>query len=219
MDRLMAQREIARIRREIQRHSDLYYNQAAPEISDFEFDALERRLRELEAEFPEFSAGDSPSVTVGADTDIRFASLEHSRAMLSLMNSYDDQEVAAFDRRVRKDLDTDQVTYTVEPKMDGVALAVRYSRGKLTVAVTRGDGRRGDVITANASTIESLPGKLDPGWESAFPDDAVIGFEARGEVFLTLSRFAELNEERLAQQHLQTAARLDPRYARLLRDN
>lgn len=196
MDRDQARLRIDRLRGEIRRHNDLYYNQAAPEISDFAYDALDRELRDLEAAFPDLAAPDSPSAVVGADADARFVSAPHSRPMLSLQNSYDEAEVAAFDLRIRKDLASTEVLYTVEPKMDGVALAVRYRQGRLQTALTRGDGRHGDVITANVRTLADVPASLAAGWRGVFPGSGVTACEARGEVFMTLSRFAALNEAR-----------------------
>jgi DNA ligase (NAD+) len=115
--------------------------------------------------------------------------------MLSLQNSYDLADVVAFDTRVRKDLNAEDVVYTVEPKMDGVALAVRYRDGRLESALTRGDGERGDVITRNARTIAGVPDVLPAGWQEAF-GGPVRAFEARGEAYLPLSWFAQLNEAR-----------------------
>jgi DNA ligase (NAD+) len=197
MDRDTARQEIARLRAELERHRDLYYVQATPEISDAEYDALERRLAELEAAFPEFAAADSPTATVGADTDARFPSAPHSRPMLSLQNSYDLEEVGAFVDRITAAVDAPEILYTVEPKIDGVALAVRYRDGRLVAALTRGDGTSGDVITANAATIGGVPAELPPGWRDALPA-GVDAFEARGEAYLRLDRFRRLNAEREA---------------------
>ena len=134
MDRESAANEIARLRAEITRHNELYYRKAAPVISDGEYDALERELRDLEARFPDLAASDSPTVEVGSDRDANFPSVSHSRPMLSLQNSYEVSEVEAFDQRVRKELartgETGDPVYSLEPKMDGVALAVRYLDGK-----------------------------------------------------------------------------------------
>ncbi|HPF70835.1 MAG TPA: NAD-dependent DNA ligase LigA [Candidatus Krumholzibacteria bacterium] len=197
MDRDTARREITRLRGELLRHRDLYYNRGDAEISDAEYDALERRLAELEAAFPEFASADSPTATVGADADQRFESAPHSRPMLSLQNSYDRDEVAAFVDRVEKALDITGVLCTVEPKIDGVALAVRYRDGRLSLALTRGDGAQGDVITANAATIAGVPRELPASWRTAFPAP-VDAFEARGEAYLGLARFRALNADREA---------------------
>lgn len=199
MDRLEARDRISRLRAEIRRHNELYYRDSTPEISDAEFDGLLRELQDLELAFPEWAAADSPSHTVGSDRDERFPSAPHSDPMLSLQNSYDLQDVAAFDQRVRKDLGRDDVLYTVEPKMDGVALAVRYRQGRLQLGLTRGDGRKGDVVTANVATFREIPGTLPDGWAGLFPGSGVTDFEVRGEAYLTLSRFEELNREREAE--------------------
>jgi DNA ligase (NAD+) len=202
MDRESAAKEIARLRADITRHNELYYRKAAPVISDGEYDALERELRDLETRFPDLAAADSPTVEVGSDGDANFPSVSHSRPMLSLQNSYDLSEVEAFDQRVRKELgrtgDSGHPVYSLEPKMDGVALAVRYLDGQLTLGLTRGDGRQGDDVTANVRTIGDIPHELAPDWQDAFSEAGVRMFEARGEVFLTLSRFRKLNGEREA---------------------
>ncbi len=202
MDRESAVKEVARLRAEIIRHNELYYRKAAPVISDGEYDALERELRDLEARYPDLAAVDSPTVEVGSDRDANFPSASHSRPMLSLQNSYELSEVEAFDQRVRKELartgDSADPVYSLEPKMDGVALAVRYLDGKLTLGLTRGDGRHGDDVTANVRTIAGIPHDLAADWQDVFATTGVRMFEARGEVFLTLSRFRELNGEREA---------------------
>ncbi|MCB1184783.1 NAD-dependent DNA ligase LigA [bacterium] len=201
-DLTAARAEAAHLRAELERHNRLYYRDASPEISDAEYDALDRRLRALEERFPDLADGDSPTARVGADTDTRFASAPHSRAMLSLANSYELADVAAFDARLRKDLgarlEREPLRYTVEPKMDGVALAVRYADGRLSLGLTRGDGRAGDVITANAATFAEIPGTLADGWADVFPAPGVTAFEVRGEAYLGLTRFAQLNAEREA---------------------
>ncbi len=197
---VQAQRDVTRLRAQIAHHNQLYYQDAAPEITDAEYDALDRRLQALEARFPELRAADSPSVVVGTDSDTRFANAPHTRPMLSLANSYELSEVEAFDARLRKDLgarlEREKLRYTVEPKMDGVALAVRYSGGRLTMGLTRGDGTHGDVITRNAATFHEIPGELAADWAQAFPAGGVTEFEVRGEAYLKLSRFQELNTER-----------------------
>ena len=200
MDRESAAKEIARLRAEITRHNELYYKKAAPVISDAEYDAMERELRDLETRFPHLADPDSPTGEVGSDRDANFPSMSHSRPMLSLANSYELSEVEAFDQRVRKELgrmgDGVEPVYSLEPKMDGVALAVRYRTGSLSVGLTRGDGRNGDDVTHNVRTISGIPLELDPGWQDVFPEPGVRMFEARGEAFLTLSRFQGLNRER-----------------------
>ncbi len=190
-----ARREIARLRAEISRHDQLYYREAAPEITDAEYDALARRLTALEAAHPDLAAADSPTQQVGADTDARFPSAPHSRPMLSLQNSYDLADVAAFATRAQKELGDLPLRYSVEPKMDGVALAVRYRDGVFLQGLTRGDGERGDVITDNVRTIASVPAELPPCWRRIL-GEGVTACEARGEAYIPLSLFAEINRAR-----------------------
>lgn len=196
MDQQEARREVERLRREIERHNRLYYQEAEPEISDAEYDALDQRLRELETEFPELAAEDSPTRQVGSDSDSRFPSAEHSRPMLSLQNSYDREDVEAFVRRLVRELEVESVGFTIEPKMDGVAVAVRYRDGVLETGLTRGDGRQGDLITDNLLQLAQIPRELPKHWKQAAAGQLPGAFELRGEAYLTLSRFAELNEER-----------------------
>ncbi|MBK9302797.1 MAG: NAD-dependent DNA ligase LigA [bacterium] len=195
MDIREARETATALRAQIARHDELYYRRAAPEIEDAEYDALVRRLAELEAAFPELADGGSPTARVGDDSDARFPSLPHSRPMISLQNSYDLAEVAAFDERVRKETGRADVRYTVEPKIDGVALALRYQDGVLTTALTRGDGRSGDVVTANALTIAGVPPRLPPRWRERLPGRP-RSIEVRGEAYLSLPRFRELNRLR-----------------------
>jgi len=191
-------REIERLRGEIARHDRLYYQESAPEITDAEYDALVRQLQELEARHPEYASPDSPTAAVGSDRDERFPSAPHSIPMLSLQNSYEQEDVAAFDARVRKELGVEDFSYTVEPKMDGVAVAVRYAAGELALGLTRGDGRRGDVITANLQTLAGLPGRLPADWHRIVGGPGEV-CEIRGEVYLTNSRFQALNADREQQ--------------------
>ncbi|MFO7652519.1 MAG: NAD-dependent DNA ligase LigA [Candidatus Krumholzibacteriia bacterium] len=199
-------REVERLRAEIRRHDELYYRRASPEITDSEYDALLARLAALEAAHPEVATPESPTAAVGSDRDERFPTVRHSVPMLSLQNSYDLGEVEAFHRRVAKDLGESEVATTLEPKMDGVAVAVRYRGGRLVAAITRGDGEHGDLITTNLRTIDDVPVQLPADWAERFPvavppqdgdePGPPAGCEARGEVFLRLSRFQQLNRER-----------------------
>jgi len=188
--------EVVRLRAEIARHDDLYYKHAAPELTDRMYDELVLRLRELEAAHPELVVADSPTAKVGSDRDERFLSVPHSRPMISLQNSYDPAEVAAFDARVRKVLGVDEVLYTVEPKIDGVAVAVRYVDGLLDLGLTRGDGTKGDDITANVATFAEIPTELPAAWRRAFAGKPPVAFEIRGEAYLAYPRFRELNAAR-----------------------
>lgn len=195
MDIREAREAAAALRSEIARHDELYYRRAAPEIEDGDYDALVRRLAQIEAAFPALAVAGGPTGGVGDDSDARFPSLPHSRPMISLQNSYDLDEVAAFDERVRRETGRTDVGYTVEPKIDGVALALRYQQGELTVALTRGDGRSGDVVTANALTIAGVPPRLPPRWRDLLPGRP-RSLEVRGEAYLALPRFRELNRLR-----------------------
>ena len=195
MDLDAARREAERLRAEIARHDELYYREAAPEISDRDYDALARALADLEAAFPELAAADSPTARVGDDSDARFPSRPHSHPMISLQNSYALEDVAAFVARVRRDLGREDLRFTVEPKIDGVALALRYERGRLVTALTRGDGRKGDDITQNAKQIRDIPETLDEGWRDRLPGQLET-LEIRGEVYMTYARLEALNVDR-----------------------
>lgn len=182
---------IDHLRRELERHNELYYQHAAPVISDREFDALMRELQELEAAHPEFASPDSPTRRVGGKPLEAFASVRHLKPMMSLDNTYDPEELRKFDQRVRKLAARDDMAYVVEPKIDGVSLSLRYEQGLLTLAATRGDGTTGDDITANVRTIRSVPLRL----KLAKPPPRL---EVRGEVYLSRDAFEKLNRERAA---------------------
>jgi len=175
------------LRGELERHNRLYYVEASPEISDREFDGLLRELQDLEAAHPELVRPDSPTQRVGGEPLPGFASLRHAVPMMSLDNTYSLGEVREFDARVCKALGVELVDYVVEPKVDGVSISLRYEGGLLRVAATRGDGRTGDDITANARTIRAIPLRI--------ASDAAV-LEVRGEVYLGHAAFARLNQER-----------------------
>ncbi len=181
---------ILRLREEISRHDYLYYVLASPEITDREYDSLYKELQELEQSNPTLIASDSPTQRVGGEPLEVFENVEHTLPMMSLDNTYSKDEVLSFDKRTRKLLQKEQLTYVVEPKIDGVAVSLRYENGKLVTAATRGNGRVGDNITANIRTIRSIPLQLR-GAHSRFPI-----FEVRGEVFMTKPGFTELNRKR-----------------------
>ena len=207
-------RRIEELRKEIERHNRLYYVEARPEISDFDFDMLLKQLETLEREHPEYDSPDSPSHKVGGEPIAGFETRPHRVPMLSIDNVYDEAELREFDARVRKLLETDSVEYTVEYKIDGVALALTYENGLLTRALTRGDGRQGDDITHNARTVGGVPLRLD-----GMPLPAAL--EVRGEAIITNSDFAHLraeqeerNEQPFANSRNATAGALkllDPR--------
>ena len=178
---------IERLRAEIDEHNYRYYVLDAPTVSDAEYDRLLRELEALEAEHPALVTPDSPTQRVGAEPAQGFASVTHAVPMLSLANAFSEEEVAEFDRRVRDRLDIDTVTYAVEPKLDGLAIALRYESGKLVLAATRGDGRTGENVTANVRTIRAIPLKLRGDGVPAVVD-------VRGEVFMARSGFERLNQ-------------------------
>jgi DNA ligase (NAD+) len=177
--------EIERLREEIRRHNRLYFVEAKPEISDLEFDKLMKRLQQLEAEHPEFDAPDSPSKQVGGEPVEGFNTVVHRVPMLSIDNCYDEAALLEFDARIKKLVPNESIEYTVEYKVDGVAMSVTYENGVMVQAVTRGDGTRGDDVTSNARTIGGLPLRLHT--KSA---PAVV--EIRGEAYISNSDFAAL---------------------------
>lgn len=180
--------ELARLAAEIARHDMAYHGEDSPEISDAEYDALRRRNADIEAKFPHLIREDSPSSQVGGPVSEKFEKITHSTPMLSLGNAFDPDEVAEFVDRVRRFLrwpEDEALTFTAEPKIDGLALALRYEQGMLVQAATRGDGRVGEDVTANARTIDSIPVTLT--------GDAPEVFEVRGEVYMSHADFAALN--------------------------
>jgi DNA ligase (NAD+) len=186
------EQEIDRLRAEIDRHNRLYYQDAAPEISDREYDRLMARLMELEAAHPELATADSPSHRVGGAPLSEFATVTHAVPMLSIDNTYSFEEIREWDARVRRGLNAGEpVHYVVELKVDGVAVSLRYEHGKFVLGSTRGDGERGDDITANLRTVREIPLSLH--------DHPPELLEARGEVFMTNSELARLNELRKAE--------------------
>jgi DNA ligase (NAD+) len=186
-----AARHAQMLRDQIRRHEELYYIHAAPEISDAEFDALLRQLQALEASHPELITPDSPTQRVGGQPVEGFDTVEHMAPMLSLDNAFDEGELRAFDERVRKGLETSApVTYVAELKIDGLSIALTYEAGRLIRGATRGDGARGEDVTANVRTIRALPLSLRPA--------SAGRIEVRGEVFLPRPEFERINDERIA---------------------
>lgn len=182
--------QIEDLRRRIRRHDHLYYVLNQPEIGDQEYDALFAQLKALEAEHPKLVTSDSPTQRVSGRPLEGFASVRHAVPMLSMDNTYNADELRAFDERVRKQLDTSDYDYAVELKIDGLAISLRYEQGKLVTAATRGDGETGDDVTANVRTIKSVPLSLIDS--SGVPDL----LEVRGEVYMPTTSFAALNESR-----------------------
>ena len=188
-----AAQEIKRLVKEIDRHDHLYYAKDAPEISDFEYDALFRRLQELEQAHPELRTPDSPTQRVGAEPLDELPSAEHAAPMLSLDSSYELGDVRRFDERVRKDLNLDTIQYVLEPKLDGASVELVYDNGLLVRAATRGNGRVGEVVTENVRTIRSTPLRLHGGIKR-WPLPRFLS--VRGETIMPLSKFEDLNRNR-----------------------
>ena len=183
--------EIEKLREEIRRHDEFYYVNNSPEISDREYDALLERLQKLEQAHPELITPDSPTQRVGGRPAEGFPEVVHSRQMLSLDNSYNIDELRAFDERCRRLADGRPLDYVAELKIDGLSLSLQYADGLLVRGVTRGDGRIGEDVTQNARTIRSVPLRLKSGAKLI---DANI--EVRGEVFIPRDVFEKTNAER-----------------------
>lgn len=186
--------ELEALRRELRHHDHLYYVEGAPEISDAAYDALYRRLQELEARYPELVTPDSPTQRVGAEPRSDLPTVTHRAPMLSLDSSQDPDDVRRFDERIRKGVDGHEVVYLLEPKLDGVSIELVYEEGILFQAVTRGNGREGEAVTENVRTIGSVPLRLRDEERPVPPMLSV-----RGEVLMRLSAFEALNEALLEQ--------------------
>ncbi|WP_235044669.1 NAD-dependent DNA ligase LigA [Methylohalobius crimeensis] len=181
-----AAQRVEALRREIEHHNYRYYVLDQPVVSDAEYDALMAELKALETGHPELITPDSPTQRIGAPPSEAFAPIRHEVPMLSLDNVFSDTELLDFDRRVREHLGVDRAEYTAEPKLDGLAVSILYQHGRLTRAATRGDGTTGEDVTANVKTIRSIPLRLQG---SAWPDR----FELRGEIFMPIEGFKQLN--------------------------
>ena len=179
--------EIESLREQLNYHNHKYYVENSPEITDFEFDTLMRRLMDLEAEYPQYVDPLSPTVRVGSDRTSEFNSVQHRYPMLSLSNTYSIEELTAFIERIEREWGATE--YVCELKFDGTAISLTYEKGRLERAVTRGDGTMGDDVTTNVKTIRSIPLVLSG---SGYPDL----FEIRGEIFMPYNSFDRLNAER-----------------------
>jgi len=188
MEEKEAAKRIRELRGEIRKHDRLYHEEAAPVISDREYDRLYRELVDLEKQFPDLVTPDSPTQRVGGKPLEAFAQIQHRVPMLSLDNTYSEGEVANFYKRITRLLPNEKIPVVIEPKVDGVAVSLLYENGRLRHAATRGDGFVGDDITQNIKTIRSIPERL----RGAAPKL----FEARGEVYMDKRGFEKLNEER-----------------------
>ena len=185
--------ELERLAAEIAHHNRLYHGQDAPEISDAEFDALMQANAAIEAAFPDLVRADSPSRIVGSTPSGHLAKVAHARQMFSLDNGFSDEDVADFLGRVRRFLklpDDADIALTAEPKIDGLSCSLRYEKGALVQALTRGDGQIGEDVTANVRTIADIPARIEGA-----PDV----FEVRGEVYMAKSDFTALNARLLAE--------------------
>jgi DNA ligase (NAD+) len=187
MNKEEAKSEIIRLSEEIEKHNHLYYIENTPEIADYDFDMLLEKLQQLETQFPEFAFDHSPTKRVGGDITKKFEAVAHRFPMLSLSNTYSEEEIRDWENRLKK-MSDGQLEYVCELKYDGVAIGIRYENGVLTKAVTRGDGTQGEDVTTNVKTIRTVPLKL----KGEFPVD----FEIRGEIFMPLNAFQKLNTER-----------------------
>jgi len=191
MDSREAADRIDFLSREIERHNRLYYIDANPQISDLEFDQMLEELIRLESEFPALKSPESPTQRVGGGITKEFSQVVHKYPMLSLSNTYSEQEVMDFDERISKAIGG-ETEYVCELKFDGVAIGLTYVKGKLKSAVTRGDGVQGDDVTTNVKTIKSIPLVLPPG---DYPDE----FEIRGEIYMPRKAFDRINAELRSQ--------------------
>ena len=189
-DEAQPAKRIAQLRDEIKEHDRRYYEEAAPTISDREYDRLYKELVDLEAKFPDLITPDSPTQQVGGKPLQAFAQIQHRVPMLSLDNTYSEDEAANFYKRITRLLPDEKIPVVIEPKVDGVAVSVMYENGRLKYAATRGDGLVGDDITQNIKTIRSVPQQL----RGAAPKV----FEVRGEAYLDKDGFKKLNKEREA---------------------
>ncbi|RFC66525.1 NAD-dependent DNA ligase LigA [Fulvimarina endophytica] len=187
LDEAEARAELERLAGVIAQHDAAYYQNDAPTVTDADYDALRRRNLAIEARFPNLVREDSPSGRVGAAPSTTFAKVRHSVPMLSLDNAFTEEDVADFARRVRRMLklsESDRLGITAEPKIDGLSLSLRYEKGKLKTAATRGDGTEGEDVTANARMVDDIPVTIE---------DAPDVFEVRGEVYMAHADFAALN--------------------------
>ncbi|MEA2080718.1 MAG: NAD-dependent DNA ligase LigA, partial [Pseudomonadota bacterium] len=186
------EQRVDELREQIRFHNCRYYVFDDPQIPDAEYDRLWRELQALEEAHPELISADSPTQRIGAEPLSAFGEVRHEVPMLSLGNAFDDEELGEFDRRVRERLDLDEVEYTAEPKLDGLAVSLLYEHGRLVSGATRGDGSTGEDITQNVRTIHSVPLRL---LGDGYPER----LDVRGEVIISHAGFQKLNERAQAQ--------------------
>jgi DNA ligase (NAD+) len=193
LTKAQAKVELKRLTLEIECHDKAYYQEDAPKISDAEYDALRKRCNAIEARFPEFVTGESPSQKIGAAPSGKFRKVRHAVAMLSLDNAFADEDVLDFVGRIRRFLKLDEdgkIDFSAEPKIDGLSMSLRYEGGELVTAATRGDGAEGEDVTANIRTLGDVPKKLKG---RNVPDIC----EVRGEVYMTKHAFLALNKKQI----------------------
>jgi DNA ligase (NAD+) len=188
MNRDEAKERIERLKQDLEEHNYKYYVLNSPEISDFEYDILLNELETLEKKYPEFATEDSPTRKVGSDIQKEFVQYRHAYPMLSLGNTYSEEELREWDSRIRKSIN-EHIEYTCELKFDGASISITYRNGILLRALTRGDGTKGDDVTTNVKTIKNLPLKVKNG---SFPDEFIV----RGEILMPRSAFDRINKER-----------------------
>ena len=196
MNRTEAGRRIDQLRVEIAQHDYLYYVRDEPSIPDAEYDRLMRELVSLESEFPDLVTAESPTQRVGGQPSEGFEEVRHRIPMLSLANAFSEEEIRLFHERVLKGLEIPHVCYIAEPKLDGVAISLRYEAGKLQQAATRGDGTTGEDVTSNVRTISAIPLQL---MSSNNPGGWPASLEVRGEIYMPLAGFRAYNEAARAQ--------------------
>ena len=188
MNKDLIKNKIEELRKEIEFHNKLYYDESKNIISDYEYDLKMNELISLEKKYPEFSSKTSPSLKVGGKITKEFNSFKHDEQMLSLGNTYSNEDLNDFDKRIKKLLKKESIEYVCELKYDGVALSIKYENNIFKRALTRGDGKYGDDISNNVQTIKTLPLKLKNNQESEL--------EVRGEAFISKSDFELLNKEK-----------------------
>lgn len=203
-----AANELMRLARNIAKHNKLYHGDDQPEISDAEYDALVRRNNQLEAAFPHLIRDNSPNRLVGAAVaGSPLAKVSHEQRMMSLDNGFSDEDIAEWLARVRRFLNLDEdapVAVTAEDKIDGLSCSLRYEKGQLVLAATRGDGQVGEDVTANVQMIADIPQTLSPGSDAAAVPDL---FEIRGEVYMAKADFAALNQRMIDEGRADAAAK------------
>ena len=187
-------KKIESLREKLRHHEYLYYVLDRPEISDAEFDKLMQQLKDLEAEHPDLVTADSPTQRVGGKPREGFVKVAHSSPMLSLDNTYSEEELRAWERRVHELSGRKDVDYVCELKLDGMSLALIYEDGKLVRGITRGDGNVGEDVTLNVRTVRSVP--LSIPKEKLKKAGIPLDFEVRGELLMPLAAFKKMNEER-----------------------